>query len=286
MKYLYFPGCKIPGFLPQYDTATRAVLAVLDVAVFDTELSCCGYPVRHRSFEASVYAAARILAKAVQLNSVLLTPCKCCYGNLRLAHFWMTENTALRHDINGRLQKEGLRWQEHAEVFHLLSVLRHDVGLEAIGRRVVRPLTKLKVAAHYGCHALRPADVVQFDDPLAPTLFEDLVQACGAEAVDWPLRLECCGAPLWEKNDRLSLKLMQRKLDDAVAAAADLMCTACTYCQIQFDTVRRDALSPDRQQAQLPAVLYPQLLGLALGISEDRLGLARNRIPWLAGMGY
>ena len=55
------------------------------------------------------------------------------------------------------------------------------------------------------------------------------------------------------------------------AAGARVVATACTYCQIQFDTVR-DA-HPNETEA-LPARLYPQLLGLALGLPHDSLGLS------------
>ena len=80
--------------------------------------------------------------------------------------------------------------------------------------------------------------MVQLDNPLAPTIFENLIAAIGATPVDWPLRLECCGNPVWEKNPTLSSKLMARKLEDARAAGAQVLATACTYCQLQFETVR------------------------------------------------
>ncbi|MGD9187656.1 MAG: heterodisulfide reductase-related iron-sulfur binding cluster, partial [Desulfobacteraceae bacterium] len=62
------------------------------------------------------------------------------------------------------------------------------------------PLTNLRVAAHYGCHALRPANITGFDNPLTPTIFERLIEATGASIADWPLRLDCCGHPLWKKT--------------------------------------------------------------------------------------
>ncbi len=281
MKYLYFPGCKIPTHLPQYDLATRAVLSALQVELTDAESTCCGYPVRHRSFEASVFSAARVLAVADRENAAILTPCKCCFGNLKHAAYWLAENGELRDRVDRLLAAENLSMDALPDVMHLLTVLTEDVGLEQIKTKVTRPLEGLRVAAHYGCHALRPSNVVQFDNPLAPTIFERLISVTGAQTADWELRLDCCGAPLSGKNDSLALKLMRRKIDDALEAGADILCTACTYCQIQFDTVRAeisDMNSPDA--IPLPSVLYPQLLGLALGIGGENLGLDRNRIKW------
>jgi heterodisulfide reductase subunit B len=269
--YLYFSGCKITPFLPQYDTATQSVLAALDVRLDHTELACCGYPMRHQNLAASVLAAARNLALADRQGLPLLTPCQCCYGNLKQAAYWLGKNAALRDFVNGQLKAEGLRWHPNIPVRHLLAVLADDIGLAAIRGRVSRPLKGLQVAAHYGCHALRPGHVVQLDNPLAPTIFENLIAAIGATPVDWPLRLECCGNPIWKKNPTLSLKLMARKREDAHAAGAEVLATACTYCQIQFDTAR-DA-HPTETEA-LPARLYPQLLGLALGLPHESLGLA------------
>jgi len=280
-SYLYFPGCKIHRFLPQYGRATRVVLAALGIELAQVEMNCCGYPVRHENFLAAMTAAARNLALAAAREMPLLTPCKCCYGNLKQADHWLRQRTGLRQRVNGLLKKEGLAWRPDISIRHLLTVLMEDVGLGELAGHVRRPLDGLKVAAHYGCHALRPAGITQFDNPLAPTIFERLVSATGAAAVEWPLRLECCGRPLWEKDTRFSLALLQNKLSDARQAGAQVMATACTYCQMQFDAVQQAQASED--SVLLPAVLYPQLLGVAMGLPQSALGLCENRIPWIPG---
>lgn len=272
-RYLYFPGCKIDPLLPSYSHATRAVMAALEVDLVDRELNCCGYPVRDQDLAASVLAAARNLALAARSGLALMTPCKCCYGHLKHADYWLREKEDLRRYVNGRLKDEGLAWETGIRVYHLLQVLAEEINIKAIQARITRPLQGLKIAAHYGCHALRPGHVVQFDNPLAPTLFEKLVAVTGAAAVDWPLRLECCGHPLWGRNDRLSLKLMARKIVDARQAGAQLLATACTYCQVQFGAVRHDHRTEADNGHDLPAVLYSQILGRAMGLPADQLGL-------------
>ena len=279
-KYLYFPGCKIPSFLPQYDRSIRSVLNRFAIDLEDTELNCCGYPVRHRQMTAAVLSAARILAIAARKKLQIMTPCKCCFGNIKYSDYWLRKNEELRGRVNRLLQEENLFWTAGVQVRHLLSVLAENVGFERLRKTVKKPLSGIKVAAHYGCHALRPGKVTRFDNPLAPTIFENLIAATGATAVEWPLRLECCGHPVWEKNNPLSLNLMNRKLSDARAAGATVLATACTYCQVQFDAVRNENLNEEKMQNPLPAVLYPQLLGLALGIDRSELGLDENFIPW------
>lgn len=271
--YFYFPGCKATPFLPEYDRATRAVLSVLEVDLDDSEANCCGYPVRHVDFTAAMLCGARVLAMAGQKGLVVLTPCKCCYGNLKQANYWMRRDDALRKRINALLRPEGLAWSGETMVRHLLDALTEDVGIDRIASKIRFPLQGFKAAAHYGCHALRPADVTRFDNPIAPTIFEQVISAAGATCVEWPLRLECCGHPLWEKNNHFSLSLMRRKLADAHEAGAQGVITACTYCQIQFDAVRRSHPSGHADQDRLPAILVSQILGVALGLPDSALGL-------------
>jgi heterodisulfide reductase subunit B len=273
-RYLYFPGCRIEPFLPQYGRASRAVMTALEIELVDRELNCCGYPVRDQDLAASVLAAARNLALAAREELALMTPCKCCYGQLKHADYWLRAKDELRHYVNTILKKEGLIWEAGIGVYHLLQVLGEQVGLESIQNRIARPLTGLSIAAHYGCHALRPGHVTRFDNPLAPTLFEKLIEVTGATAVDWPLRLECCGHPLRGKNDLLSTKLMQRKREDARQAGAQLLATACTYCQMQFDAAR----SAPAPEAEPEAVLFVQILGRAMNLPIEDLGPEARRV--------
>lgn len=273
LSYLYFPGCKLTPLLPHYDRATRNLLSVFDVSLESAELNCCGYPVRHIDFTASMLCGARVLAVAARKKQPVLTPCKCCYGNLMHAGYWMRHNDELRDRVNALLGKEGLAWSDDVVVRHLLSALVEDIGLERIKAKVTHPLKGLKVAAHYGCHALRPGEVTQFDNPLAPTIFENLLAATGAEPVDWPLRLDCCGHPQREKNDRLATALMQRKRMDADAAGARILVTACTYCQIQFNSAEEKNPVNLQNSIDLPAVLVSQILGYSMGLPPPQLGL-------------
>jgi len=280
MKFAYFPGCKIPFYLEAYGRSTRAVLARMRVKLVPLEFNCCGTPVRDLNFQAFVLCAARNLALAEKHGLDILTPCKCCYGSLKHADHRLRQQSDLRREINRELDREGLWWNGDAQVKHLLTVLARDVGVEALARRVRKPLAGLRVAASYGCHALRPGNIVRFDNPLAPTIFEELVAVTGAEPVEWARRLECCGNPLWEKNNELSVSLMDVKISDARQSGADVLCTACTHCQIQFDAVQ--GRRPDREEPPrptLPSVLYPQLLGLSMGLPDRVLGLSRNLVP-------
>ena len=279
MKFALFLGCNIPARLTQYESSSKAVLGKLGVELVDIEeFNCCGYPLRNIDFKSSMLAAARNLALAEKENLNMVVLCKCGFGMLKHAAHILKEDTSLLKEINNILKEEGLEFKGGIEISHLLSVLYHDVGLDNIKEKITRPYKDLKIATHYGCHALRPSEITQFDDPVNPTLFDKLVALTGAESIDWEKRLDCCGAPLFGSNDDLSMDLTEKKLSDARQSGADFLCNACSYCHIQFDTVQSMINSKGGKNHSLPPILYPQLLGLSLGIDGETLGLGENKI--------
>ena len=280
MKYALFLGCQIPAHLNQYEASARAVSKRLGVDLVDIkQFNCCGYPVRNLDFKTFVLFSGRNLALAAKEQLNLMSLCKCCYGSLKKADHLLKEDASLRAEINTILQKEGLNYEGGVEVKHFLSVLYHEVGIEPIKEKIEKTFEKLNIATHYGCHALRPSKIVEFDDPVAPSLFDQLVEVTGAKSIYWPTQLECCGGPLWGINDELSMDLTGKKLTDAKQSGAAYLCTACTYCQIQFDTVQKMIVSKRGENHQLPSILYPQLLGLSIGIEGKTLGLQLNQLP-------
>jgi heterodisulfide reductase subunit B len=287
MKFALFLGCNIPARLTQYESSSRAVLERLGVELVEIkEFNCCGYPLRNIDFKASILASARNLALAEKENLNMTVLCKCGFGMLKHADYLMKEDSSLLKEINTTLKEEGIEYKGGIEIRHLLSVLYHDVGIDTIKEKITRPFKDLKIATHYGCHALRPSEVVKFDDPVNPTLFDNLVTLTGAESIYWEKRLDCCGAPLFGVNDDLSMDLTEKKLLDAKQSGADFLCDACSYCHIQFDTVQSMINSKGGKNHALPPILYPQLLGLCLGIDGDTLGLGENKIDITSIKGF
>ena len=268
MTYALFLGCKTPASLPAYEQSTRAVLGHLGVALADLDFTCCGYPARSYGRDAFVVAALRNLALAERAGHDVLTPCTCCFGTLRHAVRIAAEDAGLRTRAAHALADEGLAWSGSVGVVHLLEVLAHEIGVDTLAGAVRAPRSGMRVAAQYGCHALRPSDLTGIDNPAAPTLFETLIRATGATPVDWPRRLDCCGDPLHEANPQVAVHMTRAKLADAAAAGADAVCTACPHCHLRLDAVRATAPAPT-----VPALLYTQILGLAMGLAPGALGL-------------
>lgn len=279
MKFALFLGCNIPARLNQYESSAKAVLKKFDVGLVELkEFNCCGYPIKNLDFKNFLLSSARNLALAAKKNLNVLSLCKCCFGSLKKADHLLKEDDSVRKEINSILDKEGLKYNGDIEVKHFLSVLYHEVGIETIKKRIERTFDGLKIATQYGCHALRPSQIVQFDDPAEPSIFDQLVEVTGAQSIDWDRKLECCGAPLWGINDDLSMDLTEKKLENGKESGADYICTACPYCQMQFDTVQKLIHSARGSNHQLPSLLYSQLLGLGLGIEGELLGLKMNQL--------
>ncbi|RJX32286.1 MAG: disulfide reductase [Desulfarculus sp.] len=273
MRYALFLGCKIPYFVPQYEVSTRRVLAELGVELVDLEFNCCGYPFRHLYFSSYLLAAARALALAESQGLDILTPCKCCFGSFKRAQFLFRDKPALQQEVAAELAAEGLTYSGRCQVKHLQSVLYHDVGLEAIKGRVVRPFSKLNAAVMYGCHALRPSRVTGFDNPYAPVIVDRLVEATGAVSVPWEGKLQCCGAPLRGKNDEISLAMIRERLSECRTDGAEVLVVDCPYSQMQSDWAF-DLMQPkDSREYVQGTVLYPQLLGLAMDLKPQELAL-------------
>lgn len=274
MKYALFLGCTTPYHLKAYELSSRAVLENLGVQVTDIpEFNCCGYPFRNIDVNAFVLASARNFALAKRQGLNMLVLCKCGYGTMKKAAHLLTEDPSLQEQVNTILAKEGLHCDPAIDIVHLLTALRKDVGLDHIQKNITKPFKNLRIATHYGCHALRPSDIVTFDDPIAPTLFDELVAVTGAESIEWPNKLACCGGPLYEVNEKLSIDLMTKKMQGAKQGGAHYLATACPFCQIQFETVRRENGSGASESFKVPSILYPQLLGLSMGLDDEALGM-------------
>ncbi|MBU1903864.1 MAG: CoB--CoM heterodisulfide reductase iron-sulfur subunit B family protein [Proteobacteria bacterium] len=279
-SYALFLGCSIPARVFHYEASARLVLRELGVELVDVDkFSCCGpVPLRSISFEMFLTVSARNLAIAEEKGLDIMCLCSGCYSALTDANHHLKEDSGLRASVNERLAPFEVAYNGGIHVKHFLKALHQDVGLDTIRERVVRPFYGLRIATHYGCHTTRPSKVVQLDNHFPPVLFDELVEATGAKSVQWATKSACCGGPLLGVNAELALDLCEKKLTGAKAWGADCLCTACPFCQVQFDTIQAKIAADRGRKYDVPSILYPQLLGLAMDLDRDLLGLDHNRL--------
>jgi heterodisulfide reductase subunit B len=265
MRYALFLGCNIPARLPEYETSAKFLLKELGVDFTEIEgFGCCGYPFKVIDLTTSLVLSAKNLALAERENRDILSLCQCCYGTLKKAKKMIDEDPSLRNRIKEFLKAEGLNYEGKVEVKHLLHVLYKDLDLERIREKVSNPLSHIKVATHYGCHALRPSSIVELDDPSNPRVLEELVTLTGAQSLLVNRRLECCGAPLLGTNDEVALNFTREKITDALKHEADHLCVACPYCKLQLENFQERLFG----KRVLSTILITDLINMALGLQK------------------
>lgn len=280
-RYGYFWGCYVQGRLPHIEKSTRAVMQHLGVDCADIEgLTCCPEKttVANMGHDEWLVTAARNLAIAEDAGVDFLTPCPGCFGTLKGAAAEVASSAAAQGEVNRELRRVGRSYRGTARTAHILEFLHRDFGLSAIGERVTAPLTGMRIAIHYGCHLLKPSADLAVDDPAHPTKFDELVETLGATSVAYEGKLSCCGGLLSRVDDQDAAQAMaRRKLRDVAAERADAICLACPACFMQYDTTQF-LLQRKGEQIHVPVLYYTELLGLALGLAPDDLGLSSHRI--------
>lgn len=277
MKYAFFQGCNIPIRIQQYATSTQAVCATFGIELeVVPDFNCCGYPARNVDEKAYLLPSVRNMAIAEKKGMDIAVICNCCFASLKKAKSVMADDSRLQDEMNGYLIKENLQYSGKVQIKHFLTVLHDDIGIEKIKGRLVNRINDLNISVIHGCHILRPRELTNFDDSFVPKITDALVQLTGATSLDWQGKLECCGAALAGINPELSNKLLQKKITGARAAGADYITPVCSYCHLQFDTAQQNLPGTGPEVKPLPVLLYPQLLGLCLGIDEKLLGIHQN----------
>ena len=273
MSVAFYPGCSLHGTGNDYALSARAICERLglDLSELD-DWSCCGSTPAHNTSELlSVSLSARNLRLAAdQQRDSLVVACAACFNRLRTARHELTHNAELRGRVEQVLEAPA---PVEVRVDHLLELLDRDLGIERLRAAVTRPLEGLKVACYYGCLLTRPPKVMGFDDPEHPTIMDRVLAACGAETVDWPGKVECCGANLSLTRSDIVVSLVDRLLDQAKRAGADVVAVACPLCQANLDVRQTDVPAQTGHRYDLPAVYFTQLVGLALGAGAAELGL-------------
>ncbi len=266
MKLAYFPGCKIPFYMKDYGLSFKAAMQQLDIELVELPFSCCGYPAKNDNFEISILSSIRNLAIAYKHEIDIITPCKCCFGQLKHAIFWYLNNVTIKNRIDHFLSQENLIWNGSTQVKHLLSFLYNDYGLLKIKKRVRKNQSHKKLVVQYGCHALRPSNITNFDNPFEPRIFEKLLISIGVTPIDWSKKTECCGSPVLKNDNELALRLMKNKFSMAIKLGARYICTACTHCHMHYSTNGSDV-------SAVKPILITELLCDALAIDKHHPSL-------------
>ncbi len=284
MRVPYYPGCTLSTQARGYDRSGRAVAAALGIALEElSDWQCCGatFPLTLDDSMALI-APTRVLCQAQAAGERVVALCAICFHVLRRSQALLERDPAMLERINWFIEQE---YRGAVRVVHLLELLRDEVGWASIAGRVVRPLAGLRIAPYYGCLLLRPFDESGLDDPEAPTILHDLLRALGAEPVDFPYAIECCGSYLTTRSPRVSATLAGEIIASARACGAQAIATACPLCQFNLDYPQRPA-EAGPTGSEVPVVYFTQLMAVSLGLPDAECAMEGHYVdprPVLAG---
>ncbi|MGC8895561.1 MAG: CoB--CoM heterodisulfide reductase iron-sulfur subunit B family protein [Candidatus Bathyarchaeia archaeon] len=281
MKLAVFWGCRILTSQYAYEMSVREVFKKLNIELVDlSEANCCGDPIKSIKDPAANYLAIRVLALA---NSTgldgLLVPCNRCHFAISEAKNVANKNKNLNEKIKGLLKEEELEYNANIKIWHIIDFLHDFVGLDSIKKATQKPLKDLRLATHVGCQIIRYSDLGRVDDAENPRKLDKLVEVLGAKTVDYAEKLDCCGAPLMYSHPSSALSLAGAKIKALTSLGVDGLVISCPDCGLMFDFRQKDAVATVGAKASLPVIYYTQLLGLALNIEAEKLGLHLNQSP-------
>lgn len=272
MSYALYPGCSLEGTALEFLMSTKAVCRKLDIELHEIDdWVCCGASPAHIRSELLGLALPAInLAEAERQGRDVLTCCSACHSRLKSAAHELKEDPEMLAKINDLSEEPDFKAE--TEVVNILELLAQDVGTDAIKEKVTKPLKGLKVACYYGCLLTRLPKELRTDSAEHPTMMDDLLEAAGAEIVDWGHKTECCGASLTLASRPTVFRLIRDLLQIAAENGADCIAVGCPLCQANLDMYQSDAQSKYGDVPSMPIFYFTQLLGLAMGAENKRLG--------------
>lgn len=276
-EFAFFPGCVLSQAAKESKIALEAIAPILGWKLNEIKgWSCCG-ATQAQCVDpmATLIANARNIALAEQMKMPILTTCSTCM--LTLTQAKNTLDKGAKEYINTFLAEGNMKYEGSSEITSLLWVLYQN--LETLKAKVLKPLSNLKVALFYGCHSIRPENVLgNKESSTNPKSFEAVANVLGAKIVPFAKRLDCCGFHATYPADDSVKKMSSQIVNNASENDADCVVTPCPLCQMQLDIYQERFQDFTNSKARVPIIHLSQLVGLALGLSKEDLGLEYNII--------
>jgi len=283
MKLAYWPGCVSRGFTPELHGSMNLVAPKLDLELVELDrANCCGAGViaeHNQELADTLNARTFAMAQKVEGAVGMMNICSTCQGAQSECQERLDADGGYRDVINSNLSAENLAYQQHSEWWNknFLWLLVEEIGLDKLRERVVRPLEGLRIAPFYGCYIVRPTKRLGYaDHPERDQYLEYVIEALGAQPVEYAGARKCCGFPVITMNRTTSLRQAGRHLADAIDAGADCLVTPCPLCHLNLDLQQPEAAKYVERDLGVPVLHLPQMVGLALGFEPKELGMGKH----------
>jgi len=279
MKYAYFPGCSLSSTGVEYDISTKKVAKSLGIELWEIpDWNCCGASSAHLTDHLLALALpARNLAIAEEKGLDVAIPCAACYARCKATEVEANSSQEMQKTISEVIERQ---YTGKTKARALLDVFVNDLGLQSISTLVNKPLKDLKVVSYYGCLLVRPPKL-GFDDAEDPQSMDKLIKALGGTPVDWAFKTECCGAAHATTKSEVGFAMIEKILTAAKEAGADCIATACPLCMSNLDMRQTQVGAKYGQNYSLPIFYFTELMGIALGINPEELGISKHFVDAL-----
>ena len=285
----YYPGCALEGTGSAYNTSTKAVGKALGLGLEEVKnWNCCGaMEVKNIDPKIQTYLSSRVMSIAANEmgHDVVMAPCNGCYHNLKKAEYDLSHDEKSKEVTERLSNKAGHETYKagQVETIHALDWIKRTVGEDGIKSRVKNSLNGLKVANYYGCMYTRPRHIFPEKDKgpgsesiAAPHFMDDILEAAGADNVDFALKTACCGGAHTLSDSDTSTKLVLNILQAAEESGADVIATECPTCHSGLEMHQIRAEKNFGVKTNVKILYFTQLLGMALGLSPRKVGVHEN----------
>ncbi|PKN64487.1 MAG: CoB--CoM heterodisulfide reductase subunit B [Deltaproteobacteria bacterium HGW-Deltaproteobacteria-15] len=274
-EYALFLGCTIPARVRSYEQSARAIAERFGIKLVDLEgFACCGFPIGAADRMSAESLAARNLSLAEEAGLPICTLCSSCTSALTETSRHLAEHPSEREEVNTRLARINRKYEGPVTVKHFARILWEEVGVDKISQACTRSLKGLRLAAHYGCHYLKPSEAYGgFELVEDPGTLDGLIRATGATAVDYMRKKQCCGGSVLGADQNTAFAIARDKLTELHDMQVDALVVVCPFCGVMFDANQKVIEKMFEQSFGLPVLYLTQVLGMAMGMDEKTLGL-------------
>jgi heterodisulfide reductase subunit B len=270
MNLSYYPGCTLKTKSKNLEDSAIASMAALGIDLVELpRWNCCGtvYSLADDDLVHHLAPIRNLIRAKEEGSNKVVTLCSFCYNIMKRANLLIKNDSEKRNTLNSFMDEEE-DYEGEVEVVHLLEILRDEIGWEGIAEKVKLPLYGLKVAPYYGCTLLRPQEAA-IDSVERPTILTQLIQATGAEAVDFPFTTECCGSFQIVSNPDFVLDCAWNILSSALRWGAEALVTSCPLCDFNLGQRQKELGKKYREFKEIPILYFTQLLALSLGLDPE-----------------
>lgn len=285
-EYSFYPGCSSQkgASSSNYLVSVETMCDELDIKLNTIpDWNCCSASIGYAGGGElpRLALSARNIALSEEHNpgQEIVATCAACWLATRETSERLHEDDSLMAEANEALAEAGLKLKNEMPIKHMVEVLIDDIGYEAIGSHVKKPLEGMKIAGYVGCQTNRPFGIEgeSFENP---KYLDKLVETLGADPVEnYDKKVQCCGGALAFSEPEKSQDMIKGIIEAAYDGGAEMIVTPCPVCQMNVEVYQDQINEKHGTKFKMPVVYYSTLMSVAYGRSAKEAALDGQVIP-------